>query len=134
MRVLILLLLLSVATYSFDIQVTNIENREATIFIAVFDSEEGFPSDGEKAKFAWMGTVEEAEKGVKTNLASGNYAVSVFQDIDGSGKLTRKFYGAPKEPYGMSNTFKRLKMKPNYKKIAIDIKEDEVLKIRLLKP
>jgi len=134
MKILILLLILSVMTYSFDIQITNIENREATIFIAVFDSEEGFPSDGEKADFAWMGIVEEAEEGVKTNLTSGNYAISVFQDIDGSGKLTRKFYGAPKEPYGMSNTFKKLKMKPNFEKIAIDIEEGEVLKIELLKP
>ena len=134
MRVLILLILLSVATYSFDIKITNIEDRKATIYIAVFDSEEGFPSEGEKAEFAWMGTVEEAEEGVQTNLTSGNYAVSVFQDIDGSGKLTRKFYGAPKEPYGMSNTFKKLKMKPNFEKIAVDIEESETLKIGLLKP
>lgn len=134
MRVLILLLLLSVATYSFDIQITNIEDRKATIYIAVFDSEEGFPSEGEKAEFAWMGTVEESEEGVQTNLTSGNYAVSVFQDIDGSGKLTRKFYGAPKEPYGMSNTFKKLKMKPNFEKIAVNIEEGETLKIELLKP
>lgn len=134
MRVLMLLVLLSVTTYSFEIQIKNIEDRKATIYIAVFDSEEGFPSAGEKAKFAWMGTVEEAEEGVQTNLSSGNYAISVFQDIDGSGKLTRKFYGAPKEPYGMSNTFKKLKMKPNFEKIAVDIEADETLKIGLLKP
>lgn len=33
----------------------------------------------------------------------GTYAVKVFQDLSGNGKLDKDFLGIPKEPFGFSN-------------------------------
>ena len=40
------------------------------------------------------------------NLEPGQYAVSVFQDIDGSKKINKNLVGMPKEPYGFSGKWK----------------------------
>jgi uncharacterized protein (DUF2141 family) len=40
---------------------------------------------------------------VEVALPAGEYALSVFQDVDADGKLKRNFIGIPKEPAGLSN-------------------------------
>ena len=37
------------------------------------------------------------------NVKPGSYAVAVFHDTNGNGKLDRSFIGLPSEPYGFSN-------------------------------
>ena len=36
-------------------------------------------------------------------LPPGRYAIKVFQDENNDGKMNRNFFGAPTEPYGISN-------------------------------
>ena len=36
------------------------------------------------------------------DLPPGRYAIAVFQDLNGNGKLDQSFFGVPKEPYGFS--------------------------------
>ena len=48
---------------------------------------------------AKAGTVEMRLTGVKP----GTYAIAVFHDLNGDGKLGRNFIGLPNEPYGFSN-------------------------------
>ncbi|ACA19523.1 conserved hypothetical protein [Methylobacterium sp. 4-46] len=38
-----------------------------------------------------------------TQVPPGTYAVAVFQDLDGDGRLARTPLGLPREPYGFSN-------------------------------
>ena len=37
------------------------------------------------------------------NVKPGPYAIAVFHDLNGNGKLDRNFIGLPSEPYGFSN-------------------------------
>ena len=37
------------------------------------------------------------------NVKPGNYAIAVFHDLNGNGKLDRNLIGLPSEPYGFSN-------------------------------
>jgi uncharacterized protein (DUF2141 family) len=48
---------------------------------------------------AKAGTVELRLRNVKP----GSYAIAVFHDTNGNGKLDRNFIGLPSEPYGFSN-------------------------------
>lgn len=50
-------------------------------------------------KPARQGTVELRVTGVKP----GSYAIAVFHDLNGNGRLDRNFIGLPSEPYGFSN-------------------------------
>ena len=38
-----------------------------------------------------------------TDVPEGEYAVMVYQDLDGNKKLNRNLIGIPNEPYGFSN-------------------------------
>jgi uncharacterized protein (DUF2141 family) len=37
------------------------------------------------------------------NVKPGRYAIAIFHDLNGNGKLDRNFIGLPSEPYGFSN-------------------------------
>jgi uncharacterized protein (DUF2141 family) len=55
----------------------------------------------------YLSRVEDA-KGESVNVVFpavpyGTYAIKVFQDLDGDGKLKTGFMGAPEEPWGFSN-------------------------------
>lgn len=131
---LFILFLISKNIYPFKIEVIDIPDKKALIYISVFDQEEGFPSDGEKGIFKWKGTPEEAEKGISTNLPDGDYAIAVFQDIDGNGHLTKWFFGKPKEPYGFFKALEKPRKKPDFFKFSKKISHDLVLQIKLWEP
>lgn len=48
---LFFLFFISIKIYPFKIEIRDIIDRNAPIYIAVFDREEGFPNDGEKGIF-----------------------------------------------------------------------------------
>ena len=131
---LFFLFFLSIKIYPFKIEVTNIIDRNAPVYIAVFDQEEGFPNDGEKGIFKWKGTPQDAEKGVFADLPEGNYAVVVFQDTDENERLTTWFFGKPREPYGVLGAVNKPKMKPDFFKSSKKLSQDLVLQIKLWEP
>ncbi|WP_210493344.1 DUF2141 domain-containing protein [Microvirga antarctica] len=56
------------------------------------------------------------------NVRPGSYAIAVFHDISGDGKLNRNFIGLPNEPYGFSNDVGR-RGAPDFKRALIEVKE-----------
>lgn len=40
------------------------------------------------------------------SVEPGNYAIAVFHDENGNGKMDKRLFGIPKEPYGLSNNFR----------------------------
>ena len=61
----------------------------------------------------------------------GVYAVAVFQDLNGNGRLDRSPLGLPLEPYGFSNDAGRLR-RPSFPAAAIEIRRDDLeVSIRL---
>lgn len=72
----------------------------------VFASKNGFPDDKEKA--VQHGFVPIPPEAAKVHIDAGGfppgrYAVSVYQDVNGNGRLDRNILGIPKEPAGASN-------------------------------
>jgi uncharacterized protein (DUF2141 family) len=56
------------------------------------------------------------------NVKPGTYAIAVFHDTNGDGKLDRSFIGLPSEPYGFSNNVGR-RGPPNFEAARITVKE-----------
>ena len=70
---------------------------------------------------------------VFTNVAPGEYAISLFQDLNGNQKLDRNFMGIPSEPYGASNNAKGSFGPPKYTDAKFVVGTEEVsLSINLL--
>jgi len=56
------------------------------------------------------------------NVKPGSYAIAVFHDVNGNGKLDRSFIGLPNEPYGFSNDVGR-RGPPNFEAARIVVRE-----------
>lgn len=106
----------SLSAQELTMKITGIKQGKGDILIAVFNAEEGFPSDTKKAVELLRATPVDgiAELTVKT-LAPGTYAVSLFQDTNGDGLLNTNFLGIPKEGYGVSNNAFNTFSAPTYK-------------------
>lgn len=72
------------------------------LYVAVQVSPESFPSPGDQAlRRSVLATGLSTELSI-TDIAPGEYAVSVFADLNGNGKLDSNFIGIPTEPTGVS--------------------------------
>lgn len=66
-------------------------------------------------------------------VPAGTYAVAMFQDIDGTGKLTTKEFGIPAEPVGISNyPLSGIPQPPKFKKAAFEVSRDTTIDIPLM--
>ena len=89
-----------------EIKITNIENGNGTLYIAILDSAKDWLKSGAKSKpfrdiTQPVSSTDDLLISVE-GLPPGKYAVSLFQDLNGNSKLDKNFIGYPKEPFGFS--------------------------------
>lgn len=90
---------------------------EGAVLVALFGSETDFRADRPLA------TARARAKGGAASarfqgLALGTYALKVFQDTDGNGRLSVNALGIPKEPYAFSNNARGRFGPPGWAKAA----------------
>jgi uncharacterized protein (DUF2141 family) len=89
------------AAQDLEVIIKNVDDRPGALMVGLFDSEKTFLKKamrGEKL-IAHAGSVRAVFKNVKP----GEYAISVFHDVNENGKLDKNFIGIPKEGVGASN-------------------------------
>ena len=113
---------------SLLITVSNIQIDSGQVMIAVYNSKQQFLSDA-----AFLGKAVSIQSGRKVHLhiediPDGQYAVSVFHDVDGDNELDLNGFGKPVEPIGFSNNVKGLIGPPRFSKASfwIDQKQERV--------
>lgn len=96
-------LLLSGAAHGADLRVDvdGIKSADGRIMVAVFNVADTFLKRPFKSSAA-AADVNGSSVVIK-DLPAGEYAVSLFQDVNGNGKLDMNTTGVPTEPYGFSN-------------------------------
>jgi uncharacterized protein (DUF2141 family) len=77
-----------------------------TLFVAVHNSVKDFPIHDENAIKSTVIAQGELTELIIQNIPAGEYAVAVFADMNGNGKLDSNFIGIPKEPVGVSRDAK----------------------------
>ena len=84
-----------------------LENDEGKVKIGLFDSKEGY-SSGEKPFRGFLVAIKD-KKAEYTfeEIPYGTYAIKLYHDKNGNGKLDTNFMRIPKEPYGFSNNARR---------------------------
>jgi uncharacterized protein (DUF2141 family) len=89
---------------SIKVLVVGLHNNDGEVDCALFASADGFPGDSSKAGKTANSKIENGQAVCMfTGIPPGQYAVSVFHDENGNGKLDRNFMGMPKEGVGASN-------------------------------
>lgn len=111
--------------YSLSIEIEGIIIKKGTLYLAIYSTEDSFMKDPyQKMKFT-----SNKFPGLLTilNLPRGEYAVTIFQDLNENGKLD-KFFSVPIEPYGISNN---VNVYPDFENAKIKLSKNESIKINI---
>ncbi len=126
-----LLLLISISTFGqkkLVIVVDGMEELKGSLMIAVYNSDTTFLK---KPAFVAKRAIHSDTEKVKLDLPEGEYAVSLFQDVNDNGKLDRKEFGIPIEKYGFSNNAKGRMGPPTFEKAKFGLSKNTVIRIRI---
>lgn len=93
-----------------------------TIHIALYRPEDNFPSEQSAFRTASV-KADGSTASIRFEVPYGDYALAVFQDNNGNGKLDKTMIGFPKEPFGFSNNFRPKTGKPKFKNCKITFSE-----------
>lgn len=114
---------------------TNVQGDAGAVHVWVYDQADDWLSDRYRTQKAVrvQGNRNGDAVTIELLLPPGEYALSVFHDVDDDGKLERNFIGLPKEPAGLSNNLRPKFGPPRYKdaKFVIEAGATVEQKIRL---
>jgi len=97
---------------SLHVEIQNVRTLKGDVYIALFNVKNAFPEgkplEGKK--------LEATDKNVQATFSvePGDYAVAVYHDENGNGKMDKRVFGIPKEPYGFSNNFRPTMSAPKF--------------------
>lgn len=122
-------ILLSQHTISVNVQ--NVNSALGNIKVAVYNSDAAF--------LTYDGAIKAGSTSAHTgkvtlkieNLSKGEYALAVFHDENGNGKLDTNWLGVPKEKVAFSKSKMRPFGPPSYKECAFTITSDYEIDIIL---
>lgn len=120
-------------THTLKVTIHNIKNLEGTLEVGLFNTSERFLEEGQAYKTISVKVENDSETFVFENLPKGDYAISLYHDVNANGTCDRNFFGIPKEPYGFSNNFKPKFSAPTFQDCQFQLTADKSMKIELLK-
>ncbi len=88
-------------TASITVTLTGIKDVKGSIQAGLFNSEDNYKGGGVRGA-----TVDVKADTVIINFANlpdGDYAIKLFHDVDGNGKMNANLFGMPTEPFAFSN-------------------------------
>jgi len=95
------------ANPAFNLIFTNVKNANAKIHLGFYKKGEDFPVEGKAGIIRVFAPGKTGTVTITWNdIPPGEYAIALYQDINGDGKLNKNFIGYPKEPFGFSRNFK----------------------------
>lgn len=93
----------SIVEKQIRINISNIKQIKGKLFVALYDNEKDFLK---KEKLGKIIPVNSNKQNLILKIPhhqeNQNYAIAVFQDLDGNKKLSINWIGIPKEPYGFN--------------------------------
>lgn len=115
--------------HKIEVVISNVETLKGNMMVALYSNESDFMKkhhDVKKAKVTGKNVVVVFE-----NLEPGEYAVTLFQDLNENLKLDTNLIGMPKEPYGFSNNVMGNMGPPTFEQAKIKVGDDKKLTITL---
>ena len=102
---------------------TNVKSDQGKLYVWVYDKKDDWLSDRYRTQksVAVAGNRSGDKVTLELLLPAGEYALSIFQDVNDDGKLERNFIGIPKEPAGLSNSLRPKFGPPKYKDAAFPV-------------
>lgn len=131
-----LLILLTFITPSenpkLTIKISNIATMKGEIIVGIFNSDVAFLKEGKAIKNYSIKADKSAVSFVVVDLPKGDYAISMYHDVNSDDKMNTNFIGIPKEPYGFSNNVKPKMSAPKFNDCKFNFQENTTLSIKLI--
>lgn len=107
---------------SLSVKITQIASAKGKIMVALFLQSQGFPSDHQKAHKLYQVPAKPGELSISfAHLPAGDYAIAIYHDENGDGKLNTNALGIPKEGYGFSNNVRPKFSAPKFESAAFKV-------------
>ena len=115
------------------VHLRNIRCEKGSVTAYLYSSAEGFPNKIEKAfRTAKAIISENGGMVVFKEIPSGDYAIAVYHDENGDGKIEQSFLRIPKEGYGISNNVRGTFGLPSFRVAKFSIQSPQTtIEIRL---
>lgn len=105
-----------------EVKVAGIKQMGKTVHLAIYSQRDQFPS--EIKAFMRTSFISTDKNGVAGfEIPYGEYAVAVFVDENGNGKLDKNIFGFPKEQFGFSNDFRPKTSAPKFENCSFVFSE-----------
>ncbi|QJD81088.1 DUF2141 domain-containing protein [Spirosoma rhododendri] len=116
---------------SLKITVQNVQEQQGNLFVAIFKPGASFPQgkpfEGKKVGISGESTT------ITFPVEPGDYAVAIYHDVNGNGKMDKNMLGIPKEPYGFSTNFKPKMSAPKFTDCQVTVGETtKAISIKLI--
>lgn len=107
---------------ALTVEAANIRDVKGQVQFGLFASATGFP---DKAKPVQAKTVKVSGQTVQAvfDVEPGTYALAIYQDVNGNGKIDKKMFGVPTEPYGFSNNIRPKLSAPSFDDCKVTVGE-----------
>lgn len=112
-----------------EIIVQNIDPLRGTIRVALYNREERFMK--EHFQIREVKAFSNNTSIFFDNLPAGDYAFSIFHDINDNGELDTNFLGIPREPWGFSNNARGRFGPPGFGAAKFRVEGHVVMKVML---
>jgi uncharacterized protein (DUF2141 family) len=104
------------------VQVEGLKDDQGGVHAALYASEDGFPTKPEKAlRHADAKIAGGRARIVFEGIPPGGYAVAVYHDENGNGRLDTGFLGIPTEGLAASNDAKGFMGPPSFEKARVEV-------------
>lgn len=118
---------------NFTVEIDNIKNTSGQVVRIAVSKKADFLGDGTPFRYAVV-TAKSNKISETFKLPAGDYAVSIYHDLNGNGKMDKNFFGAPNEPYGFSKNYKPTFRAPRFDEVKINVNSDKKISISLIQP
>ncbi|MFY0685798.1 MAG: DUF2141 domain-containing protein [Cyclobacteriaceae bacterium] len=123
--ILISTLNLGGSTVTLDVEV---QETRGQILVAIYDKENKFMED---AVMYAKADVTGKKTRIPLELPDGEYAITIFQDLNNNEELDTNFIGIPSEPYGFSNNARGQFGPPKYEQCKFEVKGNSTMTVSL---
>jgi uncharacterized protein (DUF2141 family) len=119
--------------YSILLHVEDVKNDKGSVTIALYDDEpERFLKKGEKLGHLRVPATTGITSACIAAPHAGDYAIAVYHDEDGNGKVTKSWIGIPQEGFGFSNNPSVFLAPPKHSEAVVFVQEGQtVLNIKI---
>lgn len=96
-----------------EAQITDLPSNDGMVFIMLC-TRAAYEANGRGCERARVAPSERSANHLFEDVASGEYVIQAIHDANDNGKVDRKWYGKPKEAYGMSTNPKPRRGRPKF--------------------